>query len=92
MSEKFKATEKMLKRRGKFFDAIEAELDRAYKKHAAPQWSRHEFYGVMLEEVDEAWDDNKKNAPQEQLMAEVVQIAATCVRYAETLDRFRETE
>lgn len=82
----------MLKRRSKFFDAVEAELTRAYNKHGAPQWSRHEFYGVMREEVDEAWDDIKKNAPQEQLIAEVVQIAAMCARYAETLDRFREPE
>ena len=44
------------------------------------------------EEVDEVWDDVKSNAPQDQLMAEVVQVAAMCVRYAETLDRFREPE
>jgi hypothetical protein len=92
MSKKFKLTSKMLDRRRKFFAAIEKELDRAYGKHGAPQWDRHQFYGIMFEEVDEAWDDIRSNAPQEQLMAEVVQIAAMCVRYAETLDRFREPE
>lgn len=92
MSKKFKATDEMLARRDIFLAAIEDELARAYAKHGAPQWSRHEFYGVMKEEVDEVWDDIKSNAPQKQLMAEVAQVAAMCIRYAETLDRFREPQ
>jgi hypothetical protein len=92
MSKKFEVTSNMLKRRTKFFKAIETELQRAYNKHGAPQWGRHEWYGITLEEFDEAFDDIRSNAPQEQLMAEVVQIAAMCVRYAETLDRYREPE
>ena len=92
MSKKFEVTSNMLKRRTKFFKAIEKELQRAYDKHGAHQWDRHQFYGIMLEEVDEAWSDIKSNAPQEQLMAEVAQVAAMCVRYAETLDRYREPE
>ena len=39
---------------------IELELDRAYSKHGRGLWGRHEFYGVLKEEVDEAWDAIKK--------------------------------
>ena len=76
--------------RSSFFKIIENELDRAYTKHGDDQWSRHEFYAIMLEEVEECWADVMKNASQEQLMAEVAQVAAMCFRYAETRDRYRE--
>ena len=77
-------------RRASFFRAIEAELERAYKKHGDDQWDRHQFYGITLEEFDEVFDDIRSNAPQDQLMAEVAQVAAMCFRYAETKDRYRE--
>jgi NTP pyrophosphatase (non-canonical NTP hydrolase) len=90
MSKKQISDIKLRRARQKFMDAIAAELDKAYTKHGMEQWGRHEFYAILLEEVDEVWDDVKHNSPQEQLMAEVVQVAAMCFRYAETKDRYRE--
>ena len=70
---------------------ISAEIDRSIAKHGTQQWGRHEFYAVMKEEVDEAWDDIKKDAPQYILTKEIIQIAAMCVKYLETGDRYRDT-
>lgn len=72
-----------------FFDAIGNEVDYAYRKHSKVLWSRHEFMSILREEFEEAWDDVKADAPTEQLLAEVVQIAAMCLRYVETGDRTR---
>ena len=80
----------VINRRAKLMERIANELDRAYTKHGREQWSRHEFYAIMREEVDEVWDDIKSDAPQEQLEKEVVQVAAMCFRYYETRDRNRE--
>lgn len=63
---------------------IGAELDRAYAKHGNVPWSRHEFYAILLEEVDELWADIKADAPKEQMLKELVQVAAMCFRYYET--------
>lgn len=66
------------------FARINAELDRAYAKHGRVPWSRHEFYAVLLEEVDELWDDVKADASREHMDKEIVQVAAMCFRYWET--------
>lgn len=66
------------------FDLMSQELDRAYDKHGDLPWGRHEFYGILKEEVDELWDCIKANVPQDELMAELIQVAAMCYRYAET--------
>jgi NTP pyrophosphatase (non-canonical NTP hydrolase) len=71
-------------RRRRFFQMIEKELDRAYEKHSAEPWSRHEFYAILLEEVDELWDDIKSDQPLSVALKELVQVAAMCFRYAET--------
>lgn len=76
--------------RADFIAQIIAELERAYAKHGAEQWGRHEFYGILKEEVDELWDDIKSDAPQETLEKELIQVAAMCLRYFETGDRYRE--
>lgn len=67
-----------------FMNRILAELDRAYRKHGAEPWSRHEFYAVLLEEVDELWEAIKSDAPDERITEEMTQVAAMCFRYAET--------
>lgn len=72
-----------------FWAAVQAELAHAYAKHGALPWSRHEFFAVLREEVDELWDDVKSDAPTENLLREMIQIAAMCVRYAETPDRYK---
>lgn len=74
--------------RDQIIAAIAAEVDRAYSKHGRGQWGRHEFYAILLEEVDEAWGDIKTDAPIDGLEKEIIQIAAVCVRYLETGDRY----
>lgn len=68
---------------------VAAELDRAYAKHGAEPWGRHEFYGILLEEVEELWDAIKSDEPQERVLAELVQVVAMGYRYYETGDRYR---
>jgi hypothetical protein len=75
--------------RPRFYAAIEAELARAYAKHGAPTWGRHEFYAILKEEVDELWDAIKDDRPQGDVFHELVQVAAMCFRYYETGDRYR---
>ena len=69
--------------------AIRGELDHAYAKHGRDPWGRHEFYAILLEEVEELWEAIKADAPQEEVLAELRQVAAMCFRYAETGDRYR---
>jgi hypothetical protein len=63
---------------------ILVELDRAYYKHGDVPWSRHEFYAILLEEVDEVWDDIKHDVRMPDLVKEVHQVAAMCIRFLET--------
>lgn len=70
------------------FDRIARELDHAYAKHGAAPWGRHEFYGVLREEFDELWDAIKEDQPINNVLAELIQVAAMCVRYYETGDRY----
>lgn len=61
--------------------AVRAEVIRAAAKHGSePFNSTHEGYGVLLEEVDELWDEVKVN---ETLKAcgEATQVAAMAVRF-----------
>lgn len=71
-------------RRDRLRRLIDAELDRAYAKHGKEPWSRHEFYAILLEEVEELWDDIKADSPLHVVLKELVQVAAMCQRYAET--------
>lgn len=72
-----------------FQAAVQAELQHAYEKHGREPWSRHEFYGVVKEELDELWDAIKRDEPTENIIVEARQIACVCQRYAETGDRYR---
>lgn len=74
--------------RARFIAAVLDQLDHAYSKHGSELWSRHEFYGILKEEVDEVFDNIKQNGSKEDLIAEMIQVAATCLRYAESLDRY----
>ena len=55
------------------------EYDRAITMYG-PFASAHEGYSVLLEEVDELWDEIKKNGPTERVKAEAIQVAAMAVR------------
>ena len=74
--------------RDQFLNAMMSELDHAYQKHGADPWGRHEFYGVLKEEVDELWESIKKDHPIQDVLREAMQVAAMCLRYAETPDRY----
>jgi hypothetical protein len=59
-------------------DLVLAEWRRATAQFP-PMASAHEGYAVLLEEVDELWDEVKANRPRE-AAAEAVQVAAMALR------------
>lgn len=63
------------------------EVLRAVEKHTEPFHGPHEAYAVLLEEVDELWDEVKADRGQ-QLSGrkEAIQVAAMAVRYILDLD------
>ena len=66
-----------------FLAAVYRELARARTKHG-PMHSHHEAWGVIQEELDEVWDEVKRQTPDPQrIIAELVQVAAMCARWAE---------
>jgi hypothetical protein len=64
-------------------NAVEDELARACAKY--PKFtSAHEGYAILLEEVDELWDEVKKRPDvrdRERMRAEAIQIASTAMRF-----------
>lgn len=65
-----------------------AELARARRKHPGKQHSLHEGYAVLLEEVEEFWDEVKLRTSERDpanVLSELVQIAAMAQRTAEDL-------
>lgn len=58
---------------------VEKELRRATKIHGSFR-SQHEGYAVILEELDEMWDEVKTNN-QERAVCEAVQVAAMGCRF-----------
>jgi len=73
--------------------AIAAEVDRARGMHA-PMCSAHHAYAVILEELDEfkaeVWKCRSARDPQA-MRAELIQLAAMCVRAIEDLQLAEET-
>jgi NTP pyrophosphatase (non-canonical NTP hydrolase) len=60
-------------------EEIKSEVIKARAKHA-PMRGRHEGYAVMLEEVDEVWEEIKKRECNwSELRKELVQVAAMAV-------------
>lgn len=69
----------------KFCADVENELDRARAKHPVIS-SHHQGYGIILEELDEYWDEVKRNAKDVEIIySELVQIAAMAQRIAEDM-------
>lgn len=63
-------------------EAVEAEVTRAMSLHA-PMNSAHEAYAVILEELDEFWEECRKRRSQrdpQNMRMELVQVAAMAVR------------
>jgi hypothetical protein len=65
--------------------AVRLELEKARGKFPKIN-SLHEGYAVILEEVDEVWQEIKKNQAvrsNDRVCAELIQIGAMCQRLAE---------
>jgi hypothetical protein len=68
-----------------FAAMVACELAKAQETFA-PFNSAHEAYAVILEEVEELWEEVRhKHKRQAMMCAELVQIAAMCQRAAEDL-------
>lgn len=66
-----------------FQKLVEEELVRARTRHGRIT-TLHEGYAVLLEEVDEFWDEVKKKRPaSENVLNELIQIGAMAQRIAE---------
>ncbi len=66
-----------------FQELVTEELVRARNGHG-PVRGLHEGYGVLMEEVDEFWDEVKLKKPKrEDVLAELVQVAAMAQKIAE---------
>ena len=64
-------------------ELIKNEVSRAKTMYPTNFVNQHEGYAVMLEEVDELWDEIKKNQKNYNLLnqkKEAIQIAAMAVR------------
>lgn len=69
----------------KFSKAVQEEISRAYALHG-PVNSLHEGYAIILEEMDEAWDEIKKKRSKRNmkgLLLEFIQIGAMAQKIAE---------
>ncbi len=69
---------------------IEDELNRATRLHGSFH-NAHEGFAVLLEEVDELWDEVKKNPAKHpertvKILAEATQVAAMAARLLVDLD------
>ena len=67
--------------------AVSAELERACMKFV-PFTSAHEGYAILLEEVDELWDEIKKQydvRTKERMAKEAIQIAAMAIRFVQDI-------
>lgn len=81
--------------REEFISAVLNEVDRAYRKHGKEPWGRHEFYGIITEEFREMEAEIFKGGsvpfnPYE-FVKEITHVAAMCLRYVETGDRYTGT-
>lgn len=83
--EKLLAETDWQKRRPQVMDALDevfAEVKRSLDKHGGFR-SGHEGYAVLLEEVDELWDEIKNdNSGGVEARTEAIQVAAMAVKYA----------
>lgn len=62
-------------------EEIVEELDKARAKHA-PMHGPHEGYAVILEELDELWDEVKaQHQDKERMRKEALQVAAMALRF-----------
>lgn len=66
-------------------ELVANEVSRAKSLFPENFVNQHEGYAILLEEVDELWDEIKKNQKKYDLLAqkkEAIQVAAMAVRFA----------
>ena len=71
----------------KILKDIETEYKRANTLYPAFH-SNHEAYAVILEELDEVWSEVKQSKDikgNKKIRAELIQVAAICVKYIKNL-------
>lgn len=72
---------------GRYGEAVQLvyeEVQRAKAKYEFDFSSQHEGYAVILEELDELWEEIKKNEKNYDIEAqrkEAIQCAAMCIRF-----------
>lgn len=69
------------------YDAVMAEYNTALQNFP-PMRSEHEGYAILLEEVEELWDEIKKSPRKRDPVAlrkEAIQVAAMALRFVEDL-------
>lgn len=65
--------------------AVRLEVVDAEAKHGRGYASEHEAYAVLLEEVEEVWDEVRKKPSRRDagaMYAELIQVAAVAARFA----------
>ncbi len=66
----------------KFSELVKDELSRARDEHP-PIASLHEGYAILLEEVDELWDEIKTHdIDKKRVLSELIQVSALADRIA----------
>lgn len=73
-------------------EMIETELARADRIYE-PFISVHEGYAILLEEIDELWDEIKKSKGRlasEKMVEESIQVAVVAVKFIRDLRRVKE--
>ena len=77
---------------------VQANLDSIYTEYRKaisqfpPFHSAHEGYAILLEEVDELWDEvkgNKKPGAYERMEKEAIQVGAMALRFLVMLDEMK---
>jgi len=63
---------------------VKAEVRRSITLHGCPLWGRHEAFAIIKEELDEVWEEVKKDGDSADLAVELMQTAAMCIRYLAT--------
>ncbi len=67
------------------YSLIEEELKKIKARYSKDYNSRHEGYAILKEEVDELWDEIKRNGSKRDLQSEAVQVAAVAIRFIQEL-------
>lgn len=77
-----------------FSEMVQEELESA-RAHHKPINSSHEGYAVILEEVDEFWEEVRKKRSErsvDRMLSELVQVGAMAQRVAEDLRLIRQAQ